>query len=212
MRKIRAIRLVIRLFLLVLTLSLSLVSFLGGLSAVMILSDQNNVRVPDGEPNGNLTLYDLWSGGAKYANFNHVCYEIPFNITNAGYFTLQELKVRLSIGFIYDHIDDPGPGQNKTYFVHIFDREINFDPDLSGIPSGETLKSSFSAYYNETDPVNGGFKNFAQLPGTLSDIDIFTKPPSFQLNISLTCKYSIGLLSLRVDLYDVPLLATFGGF
>ena len=65
---------------------------------------------------------------------------------------------------------------------------------------GTSLKSNFTAEYNETDPLHGGFKNLGSLP-TQAEIDIF-QGFEFLLNISLTCKYSIGLLDLSVDIYN----------
>jgi len=209
MRKIRAIRLVVRLLLLVLTLSLSLVSFLGGLSAVMILSDQRNVGIPDGTPSGNLTLYDP-STGFLFGDVErgHIEFSLPFNITNAGYFTLQELKIRITITFIFDQTNILPPPDNVTKTIVIFDREIDFDPDLTGLASGETLKSNFSAKYNETN--NGGFQNIDDLPGWIGDIDVLSNPPTYTADITMTCKYSVGLLSLRVDMYNLD-LTTIGG-
>ncbi len=205
MRKIRAIRLVVRLFLLVITLSLSLVSFLGGLSAVMILSDQNNIGIPDGTPSGNLTLYDPGTG-LKFTDFEHIEFNLPFSITNAGYFTLQELKIHLSIVFKYNENDPP---TNATKSILIFDREIDFDPLLEGLASGATLKTNFTAKYNETN--NGGFKNLDLIPNNPLDIDLITIPPTILANITMTCKYSVGLLSLNVALYDLDLLGSIGG-
>ena len=185
-----------RLLLLVLTLSLSLVSFLGGYSAVLILSDPDNINVPTTvpAPDGNLTLYDP-STYDKMSSFDHVFFELPFNITNAGYFDIENLQIGLSVEIEYERI----PGNIPTRIL-ILDHTETFPL----IERGAFYSGVYSAYYNTTDPLHDGF-NFDDLPDK-ANINLLATPIfSYRAEITLTCKYSLSLLSLRVTVAEFPI-------
>jgi len=195
MRTSRIFRTIVRVILLILTLSLSLVSFLGGLSAIVILSDPNNINVPSSTPQGNLTLYDPTFN--KLSNFDHVFFDLPFNITNAGYFDLEDLQIGIVAYFVYDYDDGNPLTENETTYVKILDHSESFFT----IERGQQLKDNFSAYY--TNPDNDGF-DFTDLPADSSTIDLYA-PITFEANITLSFKYSLNLLSLKVRVFNFPL-------
>ena len=82
MRFSRVFRWVMRIFLLVLTLSLTGVSVLGSMSAVAILSNPDNINVPSGPINANLNLSDV----------NLMSVQVPFNVSNVGFFELEKIS------------------------------------------------------------------------------------------------------------------------
>lgn len=86
MRAARVFRWIMRIFILLLTLSLSVVSILGALSAVNIFSESNNVQIPDGSVTINLP-----------SNIT-----VPFRITNAGYFDLNNLVIGFELEMTYN--------------------------------------------------------------------------------------------------------------
>ncbi|MFX1274945.1 MAG: hypothetical protein ACFFBP_03695 [Promethearchaeota archaeon] len=92
MRKARIFRLVVRLFLLTFTVSLSIVSALAGWSAVNILMNEDNIRV---DMDNIVTHLDPSDIGNWYVY-------IPFNITNDGYFDLNAFTITISIDMYYN--------------------------------------------------------------------------------------------------------------
>ena len=83
MRVSRVFRIIFRIFISLLTLSITVVAFLGGLSAVQILQNPANIGMDTDNAELNID-YDL--GGFGGGNFS-----LPFNVTNAGYFDLENL-------------------------------------------------------------------------------------------------------------------------
>ena len=97
MRTSRVFRLLFRILILLLALSVTIVSFLGGLSAVMIFTNQNNIGIDTSNADFNLD-YDI--GGLNDANFT-----LPFNITNAGYFDIDNFQLRVELEMNYSNVD-----------------------------------------------------------------------------------------------------------
>ncbi|MBN1214883.1 MAG: hypothetical protein JXA99_05505 [Candidatus Lokiarchaeota archaeon] len=93
MRAARVFRWIMRIFILLLTLSLSVVTILGGLSAVNILSDSNNIQVP---PSGYSISYNV-TGAPNTWYIN-----IPIGINNVGYFDLNNLEIEFILEMTYD--------------------------------------------------------------------------------------------------------------
>jgi hypothetical protein len=88
----KILRILFRIVLFVITISLSLTSLLGGLSAVMIFSnfDEN---------------IDIKTDEAELKNFNNPAlaeFVLPFSINNTGYFPLEGLELRIELELIYD--------------------------------------------------------------------------------------------------------------
>jgi hypothetical protein len=187
MRSSRVFRWIVRIFLLILTTSMSLVSFLGGLSAVNILTNPDNIRVPSASPDANLTI----------TNPSSMYITVPFNITNAGYFELTNLRIDFKIAMRYDHVNLTGNGLNITTSRIIFDKTQTFPP----IAVGSTYANAFSATGGD------GFL-VANFPNANVDID-WTRTPyavEFLANMTVSGSYSLNLLSFRFGLNNYPLL------
>lgn len=184
MRPSRVFRFIIRFLLILLTTSMSLVSFLGGYSAVLILSDDQNIKVPDGE-----IEFEFPALGPNFTdNTENISVVIPFQIKNAGFFSLEDLSINMIIDLLYEDKTD----ENKTKTVQIFEKSSSFDT----IESGETYKGEYTADEN----------NFLidQLNSTISKINV-NGTLDFLADISLSAKYSLKLLSFRVTIYDIKI-------
>lgn len=166
MRASRIFRWVVRIIVLFLTTTMSIVSVLGGLSAVNILSNPNNIQVPAGE----ITNYNLTSS-EKYV-------VIPINITNAGYFDLNDLYFGLRMELRNSTASKEVHNGNKTFGT---------------IKPGE----KFSGYYNATN-LN------INIPPTIAN-------PELYANITISAKYSIDLLSFRINIFDFNITSILGG-
>ncbi|MGV9203554.1 MAG: hypothetical protein ACOC44_05960 [Promethearchaeia archaeon] len=185
MRPSRVFRFVVKFFLILLTSSTSIVSFFGGYSAVLILSNDENIQVPDGEIQFDFPVFD-----ENFTdNAENITVVIPFKITNAGFFNLEDLVIEMVIDFVYEDKTD----NNKTKRIKIFEKPpVEFET----IEAGETYKDEYNA--DETD--------FAieELNKTISEINA-DGPLEFLADISLSAKYSLKLLSFQVTLTDVPI-------
>ena len=179
MRPSRVFRLLFRIFISLLTLSVTVVSLLGFLSAMTILSNPNNIGVNPGE-------FDL-----KYNAFPlNINFTIPFNITNAGYSDLENLELKIDLAMNYSHVDGGGPGVNERRVINIFNKSQYF----GNIAQGAT------GMYNYT----GLFSDF-YFPPTLnftSDVDWFRGTPAilFYANFTISLDYSLGLHSLTIGI------------
>ncbi|TXT60580.1 MAG: conserved exported protein of unknown function [Promethearchaeota archaeon] len=118
MRAARVFRWIVRIFVLFLTVSMTVLSVLGGLSAVQILNDPNNVQIPSGSLDFNLTSTE------PYIN-------VPFRITNAGYYDLTNLTISFKIEM------DNATEVSQT----IYDDTESFGDILHG----ETLDGNYNA-------------------------------------------------------------------
>lgn len=180
MRVSRVFRLIVRIFLYVFTISLTIVSLLGGLSAITIISNPDNVGIPDGP-------IELYFDPNIQANNNIT---VPFNFTNDGYFTLTNLYIRVRLNMTYDHVNLTAPNVNTTTTRTIFDANQIFD----SIPATDVLNDAFEG--DSTD---------FNLPA-LEDVD-FTAPITFWADIYLSASYSLDLLSFRIEISNVSISA-----
>jgi len=184
MRPSRIFRWIVRIFLLVFTLSLTAVSFLGGFSAVTILDPESyNINIPDGTPTVNFNLY----------NTSEMLIIVPFNISNVGVYDLNDITIGFQIAMNYSHVDYPVPGQNQSRIVKIFDKVENF----GDITHGHTLKDNF------TGSGSDGFL-LANIPDPLTEIDM-TKPLAFHANFTFSSTYSLRLYTFTVHILNLPL-------
>ena len=106
MRPSRVFRGIFRIFIFLLTISVTIVSILGGLSAILILSDQNNLGVDPDAAEFNLDINNVTLA------IDNIDFTLPFNLTNAGYFDMENLELSIQIALNYSHVDDPE--YNKT--------------------------------------------------------------------------------------------------
>jgi hypothetical protein len=184
MRPSRVFRWIVRLFLLVLTLSMTIVSVLGGMSAALILGDPNNIKIPSGPIQSNFDITDV----------NSMYLRVPFNITNAGYFDLTNLKIDFKVSMVYDHVNLTTPGVNTTTSALIFDKSMSFPTIFYG--------TSYNGLFNASS--GDGFipSNF---PNATTEID-WTRTPhavEFYSNFSLSASYSLDLISFKVEAFNV---------
>ncbi len=179
MRPSRVFRLLFRIFISLLTLSVTVVSILGGLSAVLILSDRDNIGVDTDEATFN---FDINNSTFKIENVN---FSLPFNLTNTGYFDLEDLQLNVQLGLNYSHIVNATV--NETRIVKILD----ITQDFGDIPKGVFKNFTFYGY-------NSSFlhENF---PDPLL-IDWFRGPPAleFYANFTISLVYSLGMHALSI--------------
>lgn len=176
MRVSRLFRLLIRMLLLLLTLSMSFISFLGGLSAIQILSNPDNVVIPNGEIEYNPDPLDPENNSIK----------IPFKFKNDGYFDLEDLYIKVSINLKYkDNIT------LKEKNVLIYEAETKFGT----IKRGATLKDSY-----ESDPEDFITENFPELTDFATN-----RMAYFTADVYLKASYSLGLLSFSVKVFDIDI-------
>ncbi len=190
MRPSRVFRLLFRIFISLLTISVTVVSILGGLSAVMILTNPDNIGIDPGDVEFNLEINNV-TLAIESVNFT-----LPFNLTNAGYFNLENLELKIDIAMNYSHIDYPIPGANETKEVQIFSNSTNFGTITKGTTGNFTfLGDTF---------IMGNFPNFT------SEVNWFRGPPAilFYVNLTISLDYSLGMHSLSITILDLPA----GGF
>ena len=187
MRPSRVFRLLVRIFISLLFLSVTVVAFLGGLSAVMILSNQDNFGIDTDNAEFNL---DINNSTFELENVN---FSLPFNITNAGYFDLENLQLGIQLGLNYSHIDGGGPGVNETRLVKILERTQNF----GDIPKG--LIGNFNFFGDNSSFLHANF------PDPITEIDWFRGPPAleFYANLTISLDYSIGMHSLTITIINI---------
>jgi len=174
----------------VLTLSVTAVSFLGGFSAIMILSNPDNI----GFDTDNIE-FNFDANWTTPIEINNINFTLPFNFTNAGYFDLEDLKVSFQIGLLYWHVNLTGDGLNKTNFVKIYDNSTSFPT----IKKGKT-------YYGNYTGTKSDFGNFLGNFPDYDEIDVI-KDPDFELyaNFTLSLTYSLGLHSIRLGIYNISI-------
>ncbi len=183
MRYARLFRWVIRVFLLVFTLSLSAVSLLGGFSAMTIFDPAvQNVKIPDGDITSN---FDVLNPSSMYIN-------VPYNISNTGVYDLTNITLSFQVFMTYGDASTP---LNETTTVIIFDKE----EVIGTIAQGTSLKSNF------TGTVSDGFV-IDNLPNLLTEVDWYRTPYVLEFHASLqfSASYSLNLYTFKVNLINFP--------
>jgi hypothetical protein len=183
MRPSRIFRWIVRIFLLIFTLSLSAVSFLGGFSAVTILDpDSYNINIPDGPIIVNFDVY----------NPNNMQIVVPFNISNAGVYELNDISLGFGIWMTYgDKLNG-----NQTTVVQVFEKDVYYGT----IIPGNTLKTNFNGTGSD------GFI-FASIPDPSTEID-WTRTPhplEFYSNFTFVSSYSLRLYTFTVHIVNFSL-------
>lgn len=184
MRISRVFRWSVRIFLLVLTLSLTGVSILGSMSAVSILGNEDNVNIPSGPIDANLNI----------SNVNEMYFRVPFNVTNVGFFDLTNLRIEFSVTMVYDHVNLTGIGENITSSAIVFNKATVFPP----IPNGQTYNGLFNASSGDGFlPIN--------FPNATTEIDWYRTPYAveFYADFIVSASYSLDLISFSVELFNI---------
>ncbi|MBY9018032.1 MAG: hypothetical protein KGD66_04280 [Candidatus Lokiarchaeota archaeon] len=174
----------VRIFLLVLTLSLTGVSILGSMSAVSILGNEDNVNIPSGPIDANLNI----------SNVNEMYFRVPFNVTNVGFFDLTNLRIEFSVTMVYDHVNLTGIGENITSSAIVFNKATVFPP----IPNGQTYNGLFNASSGDGFlPIN--------FPNATTEIDWYRTPYAveFYADFIVSASYSLDLISFSVELFNI---------
>ncbi len=187
MRPSRVFRWIIRILILVLTLSVTAVSILGGMSAILILSNQDNIGIDYDNADFNLD-YNETTG-----EINNINFTLPFNITNAGFFDLEDLKLGLQIGLQYYHVNLTGTGENISQTVKIFDKTESYPT----IRKGKTLYGNYTGVYDDFLPYLGSLPNIVDID--LTRVPIF----NFYANFTISLTYSLGLHSITLGINNV---------
>ncbi|MGQ4875117.1 MAG: hypothetical protein ACP6IY_13710 [Promethearchaeia archaeon] len=184
MRPSRIFRTIVRLFLLVLTLSMSVVSFLGGYSAILILSDSDNIAIPDGNINYYLNVTD--------PDTSKLFLDLPYKVRNAGYFDLDDLSIEVKVYYTFH---DTNKTNNATTTLLLAEKKQTFDT----IKAGETDKGNFSMKYED-------FTNLEEVQNRSVYMDT-TKSPMviYTADIIISAKYSLRLLSFTVTLKNITI-------
>ena len=183
MRTSRIFRLIIRFFLLLLASSMSLVSFLGGYSAFLILGDEDNIDL------------DINIEGDPFLDPTNFSIDIEFEIYNMGYFDLEDLNIEMRLNLVYDYVNYTGDGRNVTQYIKIYEDDKSFRT----IEAGQKKKKSITI-----DPDDLLKVNFTEI-GLNSDK---TRDPVIEFvagEIVITAKYSLGLISFKVKIEDYSL-------
>ncbi|MFX0060137.1 MAG: hypothetical protein ACFE8J_17710 [Candidatus Heimdallarchaeota archaeon] len=182
MRPSRVFRWIVRMFLFLLTLSMTVVSILGCLSAVMILGNMNeNIKIPAGPPSANFDI----------TNPSSMNITIPFNITNAGYFDLTSLIIDVKISMTFGNASTP---TNETTNAVVFDKAQIFP----NIIRGQTYSGVF--FGNSSDFIEANF------PNATTEIDWFRTPAlEFSGNFTLSAYYSLDLIAFTFGINNVTL-------
>ncbi|MFX1323495.1 MAG: hypothetical protein ACFE8N_00955 [Promethearchaeota archaeon] len=184
MRPSRVFRQLYRVFILLLSLSITIPAMLGAYSAFIILRNyEENINVDEGSIDFNFDL----TPGAENVNFS-----LPFNITNAGYFDLENLMLEVDIAVNYSHVDWGGPGINVTRFVPVFQNSENYGT----IGKGDTANFVFIG-------LNSTFIH-ENIPDPLTEIDWFYGPPAIEFiaNFTISLDYTLGMHSLTIAIIN----------
>ena len=187
MRPSRIFRMLFKIFISILTLSVTVVSILGGMSAFMILLNPDNIGIDPGEIDINFNPSPL-----------NISFTLPFNLTNAGYFDLENLELKVDLAMNYSHVDYPVLGVNESRVIQIFNKSQNFGT----IPKGMTGNFNFTGLFSDF--------NFPPSFNFTSDVDWSIGPPAilFFANFTVSLDYSVGLHSVIIGFINIPL----GGF
>jgi hypothetical protein len=184
MRPSRVFRLIFKLFIYLLTISVTFVSVLGGMSAFLILGNPNNIGINPSEMDMNFNISPL-----------DINFTLPFNLTNAGYFDLENLKLRLDLAMNFSQVDYPTPGVNQSRVIKIFDKTHNFGTILKGETGNFNITGLFSDFY---------FPSWFNM--TSDVVDWTVGPPAiiFFANFTISLDYTLGLHSLTIGILNIP--------
>lgn len=178
MRYSRIARLIIRFFLLILASTMSIVSFLGGYSAVLILSDEDNIDL-DHDMRGN--FFDVNDTTFKF--------EVDFKFKNVGYFDLEDLEIELELYARYYHWNLTIPGVSDRKEVLVYETE----EDLGTVENGQTLRDAIKIERGDIE---------ANVTDILINLDI-SKDPWLEFiarDIVIKGKYSLNLIEFKVEI------------
>lgn len=164
------LRLITRIVIGVLTVSLILHSAFSVYSVYLIVSDPEvNLKVPDGEVTYDFNVFD----------WDNMHFTVPFSITNAGFYDIEDIFIYINLTANY--------GQKNQFSKLIFSKLKSF----GNISGGQTLKDAYKVVAkdffqdNILDILRETFRN----PG----------PIEYQMDIIIGGSYSLNLLTIRIQ-------------
>jgi len=183
MRASRLFRLIARLLLLILASTMSLVSFLGGYSAVLILSDEDNIDF-DYSYEGRILDVNDTTGPLMF--------KVEFKFKNVGYFDLEDLELELEVYVRYYHENYTTPGKSVRREIKAYEGENDF----GDCESGQTLRDNFKIERSDIIcDVRDIYDNYDKNPPDNEPIvEIIAR------DIIVTGKYSLNLIKFRVEI------------
>ncbi|MFX0177728.1 MAG: hypothetical protein ACFE85_16060 [Candidatus Hodarchaeota archaeon] len=183
MRPSRIFRWIVRIFLLVFTLSLSAVSLLGGFSAVTVLDpDSYNINIPDESEYPVSADFNISNPSGMFIN-------IPFNISNVGVYDLNDIVLGFQIRMTFGNVS----AGNETTTVEI----LNENQDFGDVLHGDTLKANFTAtnFFNIPDP---GTVDWTRSPHALEFYAGFTFSAWYSLRLY---RFTVNVANFSIGYY-----------
>jgi hypothetical protein len=157
---------------------MSLVSFLGGYSAAMILTNEDNIEIDvdyEGDPFDPASTFEI---------------DIKFTINNLGYFDLEDLEIELDLDIKFDWVNKTVPGKNESIVLTLFEGEKSFRTTTAG--DKKTYKINIKE--DDLEPVN-----FTEI---LIHADKY-RDPIFDFiadELIISAKYTLGLISFKAEI------------
>jgi hypothetical protein len=165
-------RWIVRAILLVTTLSLSVVSILGGWSAVTILgSGGEEIKIPDGTPTVNLVI----------GNTSSIEIIIPFEIPNGGYYEMSDIFLRFQVDMTFGNTSTVN---NDTTTVNIFNTPQSYGSIFPGHTLNANISGTGSLPLSEVDRYRS--------PNALE----------FYASLTFKASYSLNLYTVTVSIID----------
>ena len=181
MRYSRIARIIMRFFLLILASTMSIVSFLGGYSALVILSDEDNIDL-DYDYDGNFFDEDDTS----------LRFKIDFKFRNVGYFDLEDLEIEFKVIVRYYHVNYTTPGVSDRRDILVYEAEEDFGDVESGLTLRDNIKIERNVVIGNVTDI---YKNVdLNPPGDEPIAEFIAK------DIIITGKYSLSLIEFRVEI------------
>jgi hypothetical protein len=161
---------------------MSLVSFLGGYSAVLILTNEDNIDI------------DLDTTGEISATATNFTIEIDIEFHNQGYYDLEDLEIELELNIVYEWFNKTGNNDNVSTSETLFE----YDKKLGTTKAGEVLEKEIEIEWEDLE---------TNITAIALRLDPFKKPViEFEAEeIKIKAKYSLGLLKFKVVLEDFDL-------
>ncbi|MFX1499684.1 MAG: hypothetical protein ACFFDH_01820 [Promethearchaeota archaeon] len=169
-------------------MSVTIVATLGGISAGMIILNQDKTIGVDTED----IEYDIQINETTYQieDFN---FRLPFSIYNIGFFDLENLELSISLEMNYTHVNYTAPGVNTTRQIVILSNEQNFGTVPKGTKRYFNFTADMSNFYN------------VSLPDFETEVDWTRGPPAieFYATLIINLDYTLGMHSLTAGITNI---------
>jgi len=188
----KIVRLVMKIVIAFITLSVALTSIVGGISMILIVSDlENNFQIDESEIQANF-------GAAG----NNISFSLDF--TNDGYFAFENFTISLKLA-----MENKTSGQNITFLDSIL-----YENTLEGKNSYQIDLVASGDYFNNQSLLDdmGGSWNDPEVDALIasnSSLEPLLRPLSFpyildnydaDITLSISSLYNLGLISFGLDI------------